>query len=55
MIALLDNTILSNFAVVGRPDLVHQLTEEQAAALANEIDRAMWDKVRQSVCWGRPA
>lgn len=30
-----------------------QLTEEQVAALAEEIDHAVWENVRQSVCGGR--
>jgi predicted nucleic acid-binding protein len=31
VIVLLDNTVLSNFAVVGRPDLVHQVLGDDAA------------------------
>jgi len=41
MIALLDNTVLSNFSTIGRPDLVYRILEDKAATVEevhNELE-----------------
>ena len=44
MIALLDNTVLSNFSVVERADLVRLALGEDAATT-----QAMWDELQSGV------
>lgn len=48
MIALLDNTVLSNFAVVGRSDLIHRVLGEDAATV-----EAVWDEHQAGIRAGR--
>lgn len=48
MIALLDNTVLSNFSVVERADLVRRALGEDAATA-----QAVWDELQTGVRIGR--
>lgn len=48
MIALLDNTVLSNFSVVERADLVRRALGEDAATT-----QAVWDELQAGVRMGR--
>ncbi|MBC8450221.1 MAG: DUF3368 domain-containing protein, partial [Chloroflexi bacterium] len=48
MIALLDNTVLSNFAAVGRPDLVQLALGEEAA-----VTEAVWSELQTGIRIGK--